>query len=77
MPSEHVNFDRQVPEADYADVVMVANLQTLAGTNHAYTEMDWSQISAFHRLGLDPEAGMGDDEDLGEQMEAAMALLNQ
>ena len=77
VPSEHVNFEREVPEADYADVVMVANLQTLAGTDHAYTEMDWSRISAFQRLGLDPETGMGEDEDLGEQMEAAMALLNQ
>lgn len=77
VPSEHVNFEREVPEVDYADVVMVANLQTLAGTDHAYTDMDWSRISAFQRLGLDPETGMGEDEDLGEQMEAAMALLNQ
>ena len=77
VPSEHVNFEREVAEADYADVVMVANLQTLSGTDHPYTEMDWSRISAFQRLGLNPETGMGDDEDLGEQMEAAMALLNQ
>ncbi|MGM0435298.1 MAG: HDOD domain-containing protein [Pseudomonadota bacterium] len=75
VPSEHVNFGRQVPEADYADVVMVASLQTLVGTGHPYTEMNWHEVTAFHRLGLDPESGMDDDEDLGEQMDAAMALL--
>ncbi|KAA8978552.1 MULTISPECIES: HDOD domain-containing protein [Gammaproteobacteria] len=75
VPSEHVNFGRQVPEADYADVVMVASLQTLVGTGHPYTEMNWHEVTAFHRLGLDPESGMEDDEDLGEQMDAAMALL--
>lgn len=75
VPSEHVNFSRQVPEADYADVVMVASLQTLSGSGHPYTEMDWSEVTAFQRLGLDPESSMHDDEDLGEQMEAAMALL--
>mgnify|MGYP006421209723 CR=1 FL=1 len=77
IPTEHVNFQREVRDADYADVVMVANLQTLAGTGHAYTDMDWSSIGAFARLGLDPHAGAEEDEDLGEQMEAAMALLNQ
>ena len=75
VPSEHVNFGRQVPEADYADVVMVASLQTLVGTGHPYTQMNWHEVTAFHRLGLDPESGMEDDEDLGEQMDAAMALL--
>ncbi|XOZ33731.1 HDOD domain-containing protein [Halomonadaceae bacterium KBTZ08] len=75
VPSEHVNFSRQVPEADYADVVMVASLQALSGSGHPHTEMDWSEVTAFQRLGLDPESSMEDDEDLGEQMEAAMALL--
>lgn len=75
VPSEHVNFERQLPQADYADVVMVASLQTLVGTGHPYTEMNWHEVTAFQRLGLDPESSMEDDEDLGEQMEAAMALL--
>ena len=77
VPSEHVNFQREVAKADYADVVMVANLQTLAGTEHAYTQMDWNEIGAFKRLGLNPHTGVDEDEDLGEQMEAAMALLSQ
>ncbi|TNE75333.1 MAG: histidine kinase, partial [Gammaproteobacteria bacterium] len=60
---------------DYADLVMVANLQLVAGTDHPWTEMDWNTISAFNRLGLDPNIDMSEEEDLNAQMEAAMALL--
>jgi hypothetical protein len=37
--------------------------------------MDWTKISAFDRLGLDPNVDMSEEEDLNAQMEAAMALL--
>ncbi|SET51450.1 MULTISPECIES: HDOD domain-containing protein [Marinobacter] len=75
VPLEYQNYQRQVASADYADLVMVANLQLLAGTDHPVNEMDWSTISAFDRLGLDPNANLNDEEDLNAQMEAAMALL--
>ncbi len=75
VPKEHCNFKRQVPAADYADIVMVAKLQSLVGTEHPYTKKDWSKISAFERLGLDPEVDMNEAEDLTDEMEAAMALL--
>ncbi|WP_372956738.1 HDOD domain-containing protein [Marinobacter sp.] len=75
VPLEYQNYRRQVASADYADLVMVANLQLLAGTDNPVNEMDWSRISAFDRLGLDPNANLNDEEDLNAQMEAAMALL--
>ncbi|SFR74949.1 HD-like signal output (HDOD) domain, no enzymatic activity [Marinobacter daqiaonensis] len=75
VPLEYQNYRRQVASADYADLVMVANLQLLAGTGHPVNEMDWSTISAFDRLGLDPNMNMSEEEDLNAQMEAAMALL--
>jgi len=75
IPKEYINFSREAPQADYADVVMVANLQMLIGKDHAYTEMDWNQISAFNRLGLDPNVDMSEGEDLSAEMEAAMSLL--
>lgn len=75
VPVEYSNWHRQVPKADYADLVMVANLQLVAGSDHPLTEMDWSNISAFDRLGLDPDIDMSEEEDLNAQMEAAMALL--
>lgn len=54
---------------------MIANLQLVAGSEHRWTEMNWSDISAFNRLGIDPNADMSEEEDLNAQMEAAMALL--
>ncbi|SFM11944.1 HDOD domain-containing protein [Marinobacter zhejiangensis] len=75
VPVEHVNFQRSVPAADYSDLVMVANLQLVAGSEHPWTEMDWKTISAFDRLGLDPDIDMSEEEDLSAEMEAAMALL--
>ena len=76
VPEEHVNYGRVVDKVDYADIVMVANLQSYIGTDHALTQMDWSSISAFDRLGLSPEINTHEIEDLSEDMEAAMALLN-
>ncbi len=75
VPEEYVHYDRQVPKADYADVVMVANLQSYVGTDHPLTQMDWSTITAFDRLGLSHEINTHEAEDLSDDMEAAMALL--
>ncbi|HLT13365.1 MAG TPA: HDOD domain-containing protein [Marinobacter sp.] len=75
VPLEYANFQREVPTADYADLVMIANLQLVAGTDNPWNEMDFATISAFNRLGLDPETIMAEEEDLNAQMEAAMALL--
>lgn len=75
VPLEYANFQREVPAPDYADLVMIANLQLVAGTDHPWNEMNFSTISAFSRLGLDPETNMAEEEDLNAQMEAAMALL--
>jgi HD-like signal output (HDOD) protein len=75
VPLEYSRFQREVPSADYADLVMVANLQLVAGSDHPLTAMDWTTISAFDRLGMDPEKDMNEEEDLNAQMAAAMALL--
>ncbi|MDE1460450.1 HDOD domain-containing protein [Spartinivicinus poritis] len=77
VPEEYIKFDRDSPKVDYVDIVMVANLQSLVGTGHPYTEMDWSSIKAFEKLGLDPNVDMNEAEDLSDEMEAAMALLAQ
>lgn len=75
VPEGHLNFTREVSRVDYADVVMVANLQSYIGTDHPLTKLDWTQISAFDRLGLEPEVNTLEVEDLSAEMEAAMALL--
>ncbi|MBK80175.1 MAG: histidine kinase [Gammaproteobacteria bacterium] len=71
VPSQYTNFERTAPAADYADVVMVANLQTLIGSQHPYTQLDWSQIQAFHNLGIDPSPESEALADLAEELAAA------
>lgn len=75
IPEECINYAREVPKADYADVVMIAKLQSSAGTGHSQGQQDWSRISAFTRLGLDPEVDMSVGTDLGDQMAAATQAL--
>lgn len=75
VPEQHLQFDRVVPKVDYADLVMVANLQSRIGSDHPLTQMDWTPITAFARVGLSPEVDCAEEEDLTADMEAAMALL--
>jgi len=77
VPGSYLNFDRDTgaDRADYADIVMVANLQTYIGKEHPYTAIDWQTIPAFNRLGLDPNVDDQEGEDLSDEMDAAMAML--
>jgi HD-like signal output (HDOD) protein len=75
IPSQHMDFARNIPKADYADIVTVAMLQSYAGTKSLMAQVDLSTVKAFGRLGLDPDIQVTDSEDLSAEMEAAMALL--
>ncbi|SFP00235.1 HDOD domain-containing protein [Pseudomonas borbori] len=75
VPGQHLDFSRDSAKVDYVDIVQVAILQSYLGSQHPYTQLDWSQIPAFHKLGLDPQQNLNDDEDLSAAMEAAMGML--
>ena len=54
--AEHENLERDHPgPADLIDVVQVANLQSHMHTDHPLAIVDWSNVSAFQRLGLDDD----------------------
>ncbi|QJD60543.1 HDOD domain-containing protein [Pseudomonas sp. gcc21] len=73
IPSQHLDFQRDSAATDYADVIQVAMLQSLSGTDHPFTAMDWNSLPSFVKLGLTQSEG--EDEDLSAEMEAAMQLL--
>ena len=75
VPSQHLDFGRDSAKADYVDIVQVATLQSYLGSQHPYTQLDWAQIPAFAKLGLDPNVDMQEDEDLSAAMDAAMGML--
>lgn len=75
IPSQYLDFTRNPATTDYADIVTVAVLQSYAGSEAALAKVDLTQVSAFVRLGLNPELDFSEEEDLSEEMEAAMILL--
>ena len=75
VPGQYSDFTRNSPTVDYVDIVQVATLQSYLGTNHPYTQLDWSRIPAFAKLGLDPSTLLQEDEDLSAAMDAAMSML--
>jgi HD-like signal output (HDOD) protein len=75
IPSQYLKFDRVPDEPDYADLVQVAVLQSLAETNHPYTKLDWSTIGSFDRLGISPEVDITEMVDL-EEGESITGLLS-
>ncbi len=75
IPSQHMDFSRNLPKADYADIVTVAMLQSYMGSDHAMARVDYTKVTAFERLGLDSDMHYAESEDLTDEMEAAMALL--
>ena len=74
IPRDYLKFDRQCKTADYTDLVLISNLQCYAGTNHPLAQVDVRKVSAFQRLGLDPEALKS--EEVQADIEAAMAVFN-
>lgn len=75
VPVDYIDFGRSPPAADYADVVMVANLQSSEPDELPKDVPDWTEISAFDRLGVSPEVNVMEAEDLSEAMEASIACL--
>ncbi|MGD8483356.1 MAG: HDOD domain-containing protein [Thioalkalispiraceae bacterium] len=73
--AEHEDLTRNSDSVDYVDVVTVANLQSLLGTDHPLTREDWSNVPAFKKLGLEPEINVVDMDETSENIEAVKAAL--
>lgn len=72
---EHENFSRNSEVVDYVDVVTVANLQSLIGTDHHHNETDWSNIPAFEKLGLQTDVNVVELDETNANIESARAAL--
>lgn len=70
---EHVNLQRRVERVDYVDVVIVAKLQCQNDTLLYLPEEDWHTVSAFGRLGLQPNHDALEAEGLSEEMQANLS----
>ncbi len=76
IPVEYREFHRSTESVDYTDVVMVAKLQSLAGTDHPYAALDWAEIPAFENLGISVDVVLAENDDLEDEVSAAKGLLH-
>lgn len=74
--SEYVDFQRDHDgPADYVDLVQVAFLQSIAGTDHPACRVDWATVPAFAKLGLQADAEILEIEGVSEEIELAQAMF--
>jgi putative nucleotidyltransferase with HDIG domain len=67
---EHEDLTRNTSaEADYSDLVLVANLQTPSRDGHSNNQTDWSTIPAFQKLGLDHQVEIIEIDGVAEKIE--------
>ncbi len=57
-------------EPGYIDIVTVANLLSLVGTDHPHCRLDWSDFSAFASLDLSPEESIDALQDAQREVQA-------
>jgi HD-like signal output (HDOD) protein len=75
--SEYVNFQRSHEgKADYVDVVQVAFLQSIVGTDHPACRIDWNTVPAFAKLGLRGEAEILEIEGISDEIAAAQSFFS-
>lgn len=54
VPAQHLDINRvNEGPADFTDVVQVALIETVAGTNHPLGHVDTSDLGSYHRVGMD------------------------
>ncbi len=67
VPSQHLDFSREVDAVDYADLVTFAVLECSKGTDSPYATIDSERVSALRRLNIGTEGA--NDEFHSEQMQ--------
>ncbi len=74
--AEHENLERTHDGGpDLVDLVMVANLQSRAATDHKLGMIDWTDVPAFKQLGFDDDVQEIELTDVAEDIDEMKGLL--
>ncbi len=74
--TEHHDLQRDHDgDADFVDVVIVADLQSRLGTDHPHAQVDLSTVPAFAKLGMEPDVSIVDMDEAHENIESVKAAL--
>ena len=75
--SEYVNFQYDSgTKADYVDVVQVAFLQSIAGTDHPASRVDCASVPSFAKLGLSSDIEILEIDGVSDEIEMAKNMLS-
>ena len=74
--AEHENLSRNSGgDIDYVDIIMVSNLQSLIGSDHPHTKLDWNTIPAFQKMGLTADINVIEMDETSEAIAAVQSAL--
>jgi len=74
---EHSNYQYDSEKVDYVDVVIVAKLQNLVGSDHPDTLIDWNDVPSLCKLGLAGNSEVVEIDDvIIEEIEITQALFD-
>ena len=62
-------------DADYVDVIIVANLHSYLGTDHRHAKINWEEVPAFAKIGMTPEESFAAMEEAREEMREMQGIL--
>ncbi|CAK0760021.1 HDOD domain-containing protein [Gammaproteobacteria bacterium] len=68
-------YESPVSKADYADVVLVARLQSLIGSGHPDADADWTQVPSFAKVGMEPEVVVMEMEGAAKDVQEIRGML--
>ncbi len=74
--AEHEDLSRNSGgDIDYVDIITVANLQSMIGSDHPHTQLDWNTIPAFQKLGLTADVNVIEMDETSEEIAAMQNAL--
>lgn len=62
-------------EIDYSDLVLVAKLHAVRGSNHPLANIKWGNLPVFTKLGLTPEESVNVIRDARQEIQEVMSML--
>lgn len=75
--AEHEDLARNSGgDIDYVDIITVSNLQSLIGSDHPHTKLDWNTIPAFKKLGLTADVNVIEMDETSEAIAAVQSALS-
>ncbi|MFK8018728.1 MAG: HDOD domain-containing protein [Pseudomonadales bacterium] len=71
VPSQHLEFSREIERVDYADIVTFALLQCSEGTDSPYADIDRERVTALRRLNIDAANDDFNSDEMQERLKAS------